>query len=55
VQPAFEIAEENRDRLDPFFVGEVLDAFFLKLVRGNTLPALSTWISFKENMSSKPD
>ena len=40
VQPAFEIAEEHGHGLDPLFVGQVLEAVFLDLVRCDAVPAL---------------
>ena len=40
MQAAFEVAEENGDGLDAFFVGEVFDALFLNLVRRDALHAL---------------
>jgi hypothetical protein len=37
VETAFEVAEEDRHGLNPFFVGEVLETVLLDLVRGNTI------------------
>src|SRR5580698_4714976 len=37
VQAAFQVAEENGDGLDAFFVGEVFQPFFLNLVLGHTI------------------
>ncbi len=40
MQPAFKIAEQDRDRLDAFFVGQVFEPFLLDLVDSNALTAL---------------
>jgi len=40
VQAAFEVAEQHRHRLDPLFVGQVLEPLFPDLVRINALLAL---------------
>ena len=40
VQPAFEIAEQQRYSLDSFLVGQVLETFFLNLSDRNALHAL---------------
>jgi len=40
VQPAFDVAEEHRDRFDALFIGQVLESFLLNFVRGNALHAL---------------
>ena len=40
MQPAFEIAEKNRHRLDALFVGEIFQPVFLNLVRGGAISAL---------------
>jgi len=40
VQAAFEVAEQDRDRLDVPLIGEILDAFFLDDVGGNAVLAL---------------
>src|SRR5713101_329577 len=40
VQPAFEVAEQHGHGLETLFVRQILDAFFLNLVRGDTVLAL---------------
>jgi hypothetical protein len=40
VQAALEVAEEHGDSLDALFVGEILEALFLNVVRGNAVLAL---------------
>jgi len=35
VQPAFEVAEEDRHGFNPFLVAQVLEALSLNLLRGN--------------------
>src|ERR1700680_2839391 len=40
VQAAFEIAEKHGDRLDPLFIGQILEPLFLDLVSCDAVPAL---------------
>ena len=40
MQAAFEVAEQNGDGFNAFFVGEVLEALFLDFVRGHAIFAL---------------
>ena len=40
VQPAFEVAEQHRNRLDAALVGQVLETLFLDDIGSNALPAL---------------
>ncbi len=40
VQAAFEVGEQHRDRLDALFVGQILEAVFLNLVRRYAVLAL---------------
>ena len=39
VQPAFQVAEEHGDGLDPLLIGQVLDPRLANLVRGNAAGA----------------
>ena len=40
MQPAFEIAEEHGDGLDPLFVGQVFEALLLDFADSDAVPAL---------------
>jgi hypothetical protein len=40
MQPALEIAEKDRDRFNAFFIGEVLEAFFLDFMNGSVFLAM---------------
>ena len=40
MQPAFEVAEQNRHSLDPLLIGQILQPLFLNHIGGHALLAL---------------
>src|ERR1700723_1851114 len=40
MEPAFQIAEEHCDGLDPFLVGQILDAFLANLINRHAIHAV---------------